>query len=730
MRILAAVVAALIAAANGPAGATPVRDIVARVQKSAEAGDFTAATSGLQQAEAECAATPDDSSCRALVAFTRGYVNQQWAAADPGYRDAHLRDAAAAYSQARELAPDSEAIWRNECLVRKDLGDWDFVKSSLDQATERWPALRVRHLTMVGDMCADADHAADAQAYYRQALVADPADEAAQRSLLAVQRRDPTITAATLLEQARTFLASEQREPAAQSLELAIARSYRDQPRVADAALWQWVDVRLAQQNLSASSLRSLPPGDSWSTPALTELQGLLAEPPQVPTGGRWRDSLLGRDVAARVLLTVARTVRARGDLAQAVTILQQARDLGPRFEDYRLDELKGRPNTELDAALELCILYNNLGRDHDWDFAELEHQLFNEKTFAIASGDLASIQRYHTVLALIYVDRKRFASDWADNAVFQLEHALRAAQQREQAEPGLLQPLPELRSLLGDAYLERARATSGTTAANLLDQAAQAYGEAARACLDVDRLDVAQQMLEEQRASGGRLDDRERRQARALARILATRRQLDEPGGAPWRVSAAGQPQLTSADDWVNAHDDLGLDPAFVGRQRFKTLCDLGQRAQDAGDVAAAHHFEAAALETLTPGTRLAHARDVERLEKIQRSFARQVSFRGAGKLVDARPPAKSDRDRSVRLLYAPARDGAQPLAVGEDLFVAGAILREPAVGKSLRDRQVMVTVRDGQVMVDASALDAPKAAVTLTTLRKIAPVREIRRR
>src|SRR6185295_10787206 len=79
-------------------------------------------------------------------------------------------------------------------------------------------------------------------------------------------------------------------------------------------------------------------------------------------------------------------------------------------------------------------------------------NDMFRSKAAAYERGDLDAIQRHHTVLGMIYARRGVWTSTGrAQNAIFQLEHALSVARQRE-ASVGP-QPLPELKSQLADGY-------------------------------------------------------------------------------------------------------------------------------------------------------------------------------------------------------------------------------------------------------------------------------------
>jgi hypothetical protein len=246
-----------------------------------------------------------------------------------------------------------------------------------------------------------------------------------------------------------------------------------------------------------------------------------------------------------------------------------------------------------LDLYGDLAALYTNRPEldPEGRKFEELENALFHGKGEAYRSDDLEAIQRFHTVLGLIYADRGKWDASWAPKgAVFQLSHAISTAEQRQERGEAPFQPQARLNALLAEGY----RATGD-------NRAQEQYLEAARAYLDTDDIDRAGEML----AAAREFAEGDRPEARELERVVRARRQLP---GDPSSV-------CPTAEDLFAALEHS--KPEFVSRQRFKTLSDCSTRTRSSGERLA---YSARALTAAVDGRiTLVGAADLSRMASLR---------------------------------------------------------------------------------------------------------------
>ena len=394
----------------------------------------------------------------------------------------------------------------------------------------------------------------------------------------------------------------------------------------------------------------------------------------------------------------------------------------------------------ELDVALALISLYDRTGEtklaedgihhlfvgkadayaalDRDKGFArseQLVQELFNEKSLAYAASDLAAIERYHTVLGLIYASRERWTSDWADNATFQLSHAIDASRALAKQTGAPPPPLPELQSLLATGYEARNRRS---------DAAAQRL-EAAAGFLDLDAVPQATAELEHCAAL-----DCAAAPLAGLRQITSTRARVRSGEELSLDQNAKGD-SGPAVDAWIDSGAVGGLDASFVRRQQFKVLADAGEHAGSAGDLAAASTLRVKALEAIREQPSLPSLDDVARVRKIESAFSSEIKVGGERGVVqlDATPAEME----TAKVWTVGSAQGPRKFVVSKDLFVAGKILEQPAVAEAVRQGELSVAVDKGEVnvkptMATAAVTDIAAAEKNATEIRKIKGVRSVK--
>jgi tetratricopeptide (TPR) repeat protein len=359
-----------------------------------------------------------------------------------------------------------------------------------------------------------------------------------------------------------------------------------------DEALAGWAESRALVGTLTADAL---PVPINWSSPYFKGLTKMVREG---TWSFAWQDfrSTLQQYAAVTAAKAVADTLVERGEKKRALELLSAALEHTPRPAEQELyEETRWRPIIFLDIALQIARLATAL-KDKE-KFGELEALLFDEKAEAYRSDNAASIQRMHTVLSTIYIERGEVTPEPDNpyaNATFQLRSALFTAEQRETDE-GIIQPLPHLHEWLARAYREQ----NDPALARIEELAA------AEDYLDLDALSRAKASIDRARDAGAPQSVREK--ATALENIVEYRTMI------PTLRTTLN----VSPPNWSS----VVLDAAFIERQKFKSYADLAGRAQSTGETAKAQEFSARAIEA-GANQKLTGTDDALRAIRVQRAM------------------------------------------------------------------------------------------------------------
>jgi tetratricopeptide (TPR) repeat protein len=614
-----------------------------------------------------------------------GDAFQRQARRDLAQQRALLERAVEWYRRTLYEASADPAALTNLALALKALGNDAELERFLPDAINRDPGGVAIYALLLGDVYRDREAWSAAVGAYQQAIAAAPENEAPRLRMVEAFRHLPD-SAASLFALVSRESDWEARFPeaTARAYEVVVdALAPRDGKASAAASL-RWVSVLSRAQLLSRDRLAVL--ATSWLTMYLDQLRAFLADPSRAPPTdgfGLW-STPNGREALAQAALAAGRQRLAEGDPVATEAFLRAG-----------LAAADDRVPVALDLALEAAVLYTRLpGLDPSRvKFSELESRLISGKAEAYHRADREAVQRFHTVLGLIYTQRGTFrpAGEPWRSAVYQLKYALRTARERDSV-GGFYQPLPELRAFLADAY-----AVTGVPADR------SAYLEAAAAYLDVDALDEAQHMLQRAReASGTETGDTARAlqsliQARVAAAAGATTRRPREECEAAADRSAAG----------VRA---AGLGGPFVKRQQFKLLADCVLAGPAPVRPADAARVLSVAVDE---HTQLVGAKDLLRLQRSQAAVLHVVSATPAG--ATSTPNAA----RGVRVLL-PSESSPESVSVNPDLLLGALVLAEVGADTSLR-----IQVRDGQVTAISGN---PSESARSNLLSKIQAVRGVR--
>ncbi|NIM17709.1 MAG: hypothetical protein GTO45_37555 [Candidatus Aminicenantes bacterium] len=227
----------------------------------------------------------------------------------------------------------------------------------------------------------------------------------------------------------------------------------------------------------------------------------------------------------------------------------------------------------------------------------------------AYQQENLFAIQKFHTVLGLIYAERNQWTSEWAPgNAIFQLRHALDVAQKRARVEKKDFQPLPHLHRLLADGYL----------LVEKVNLARIEYMEAMKGYLDIDSLDNAAKTYDRLEPLLENAPDTEVQKAVALNKILLVRLSISQWSREDIEQKSKMDYENAAFFGWVKDNAFKSKQHSFINRQCFKALADAGTIAIQVGEPAAASHFYHVAYGVINKEDVLASMNDVSRLSKI----------------------------------------------------------------------------------------------------------------
>ena len=287
----------------------------------------------------------------------------------------------------------------------------------------------------------------------------------------------------------------------------------------AHAALHDWLREKTADRAFTPPSLELIPRADAWrplsadSGNAIAELHLLGGDLPEgFAAFEYWMADLPRRRLLARALRSVAWSRYLSGDAPGAAQLFDRALEerIAPSVDEYEEGgPLEGQSIEVIDLAVDLATLLHQSGRmieEGDRRGAlvlgevelDLRKGIFAEERprKVHVEGEAArSIVRFHSVLGLIYADRRAWALEPAGYDAWQtapvhLREAIRVARDvLGERRPGLARVLAQ-----GLESLARPRHKAGDTefASRMFQSAFNNYLEASEGYASVDDFDYA----------------------------------------------------------------------------------------------------------------------------------------------------------------------------------------------------------------------------------------------
>ena len=587
--------------------------------------DYRAAVKALSAVDCQ-----DDSACKTLVDFSYGWVYEFWASAKPKRSMALLGRALTYYQSARKASPKNIQILTNLALVARRMGDIKTATGAITEAIKLNPDDSYQSYLFLGDMLLSAGDNKSALRVYKLAIKENPTDALGPQRLLEFYRKTD---ASTQLFKYSLRIRREFQNLAALGFEYTIGNLYQDNLDVARQSLTQWTTIRSDLGALTAAHLEKLPSPETWSFPGIQQLRAVVFGNHGPPSPGAiawWAESAERQDAMARLLRLKAITLIAAAERVEvkpaerlqaqriAIEYLTAAVKLAPQYYRYLEGTLAGSSNVKLDAATNLVTLHHSLKAGGDsqglsgvsaGELSEMTEVLFSGKGGAYAAGQLSDIQRYHTVLGMIYYETRQDNSNGADNATFQLKHALETAGKIAARNPEKYEPLPELRILLAEVYQRQ-----GKTADSARETLSAAMG-----FLETDNLPAADKALVSAKQKGAN--------TAALSTILTGRQAVLTRGAALLKVQPGSEDVTLSPEiNWLQNASALGLPESFVEGQRFKTLADLGTQLTNSTNPDLAKSVNALALDAASKNKILTSPTDLKRIQRLEISIEQSM--------------------------------------------------------------------------------------------------------
>ncbi len=674
-----AVVMALVASPALAAGLSEadVDRLIARAAQLQETGQWAEALAALEQGIGACGSGDDGRSCRVALRVRAGYIAERRSRQENDGAPL-ARRASAFYEEVLREVPGYGPALNNLALVYQDLGETPRGVAVLQRGLAADAGLTSVLAVTLGNLLREEKKADEALAAYGRALADDPDDVAAARRIVDLYR---DLLPARIAELAKLLPEWSRRSTLDEAVEHGhlsiIETTYAQAESLALQSLVPWVELSARRRWISASSVGALPP--AWKHAAVTDLAAYVAAPEQAPSRSWWRGAAPPRNALAGVALALGHGRLSRGDATGAAACWKAGVTIAPRYDEYQdRSDLKGAWMVRADLQSELASLYfKNPSLDPQrQQFTGLVGELFGGKAGAYKLGDHEAIQRYHTVLGLLFAQRMEWRSPSPFmNAVFQLSNAIKTADARRQ-ERGP-QPLPELKALLAQGYAETGRP----------QDAKVTYAQAAEAYLDTDDLSRAGEMLQRVRQTAGSALPVEP----ALDVIIRSRSAIPQTS----KASLAAESSLRSSREhaWIFGGALPGLSAEFLARQRFKAMADFAARATEVGEPAAATGYAVAALNHgVKEVGSLIDFGDLVRLRNVRRAVIDRVHL----------DPAGGKASGKVWLLSVSGEAAPRRVELSPEVVLAGRVLETLRTDPKPLTKDVSITIRGSAVHID----------------------------
>jgi hypothetical protein len=597
----------------------------------------------LREGSQACPQQPDPDGCRHLMQYSTAYAYEQQAAAEPQSERELLARAAGIYHGILKQVPAHSPTINNLLLIYQRLGALPRAEALVAAGVAADAKNADRYRLMLADIYESAGLPDRARDSLLKALNDSESAEIRSR-LVALMGAEKEPNLQRVFDLGRRW---EQPFPLAarSAFETVMWRGYEPAGPLAEQALVRWVSLLGRNNNLSAPSLRSLPP--KWNAAPVEQLQAFLNNPwTPLAESNWWRDPSRperGAALASAALSFGGQTLASGQNAALVEKCWRIGLDASPPYEYYRAANVPdSEQGVRLDLVTSLISLYERYPNlETAGSFDQLQCDLFQGKNDAYYLLDLEAIQRHHTILGLLYASKDMWARQQNlecrspsmgqfvvegrfRDAFFQLESAIRIAERRASGPGGVYQPLAQLKQRLAEGSERAGGAGSG--------QQRRWRIAALEAFLDEDDLEGARRNQAWAREQWRGLSPGERGAVERLSNILRLRLEAARADGALPRALERGALPRESLRPLMPAAGD-NFSQGFLERQRFKVLADLAATAGGLGPAfqrgarsAAYEAYRGSVDARLT----LIGAADVQRIQHVTDTLASTLGIAG----------------------------------------------------------------------------------------------------
>lgn len=654
--------------------------------------------------------------------FTAGYLHQLASKSSQESRQAMLNRSLRYYQKALSFDDANGSILYNMSLVNKALGDTVQSINLIDRAIRADKTNISRYSISKGDIYYDSQNFKKAANAYKTAFAEDMGNEGLGYKIFDcyMQLPDPAESFNELYAFSGELMDKEQYDLAQTGFHYALNKSLtvKNENNSIKACL-MWAENLSQKTTVTPNDADELPSTKIWPSVCNSQLQMLIRNTFRDPSDLNWWTNGYERQhVTASILLKMESKALLAGDIKQAMYLLNVGLGIAPEFYVYHNNpKLENYFPVKMDIALELARLYTHYPEldANQQLFNQLIRELFNEKSTYYLNNDLESIQRSHTVLGLIYADRNIWKSSWAPaNAIFQLQHAIDFQKELQLKYPEKYKPIPTLYQLLAKGY----------KITNRPDLEFRTLVDAAAEYLDLDNLTMTDSILHKAQALSTQ-DAGYTQKLKELNSIAAIRFKIRK-GEYDFRNPDLNVIEGSVTNSEFFKTNNYSNDPAFVNRQKFKILADLGAKCSKLNPAYRYPLFEAKALNYLDQGKALSNYQDVNRLNLIKTRFAQNLE---QPNVIRINQNVKSSGANDQTKSWALNSSGYQTnVEINNDLFVAGKVIENLA--KENNNQQVeqadQIRVKKGEVLIPAELIDNKK--VRKTDLDQIKGVKEVK--
>ena len=526
---------------------------------------------------------PDTKQNAELIAYTHlnlGFIYHVYGSEQS---DAYLSRAIHHYKESLKYQPDDVKALNNLILVYHQTGAYDSTVTLLKKIIKLDPQNEGVYFTKLGDVYSSIGESEKSWDYYQRALSSEHPDPTAGQKLLVLYNQYDNSTIEQLYKQCIDFESSHHLELARMGYENLLSRFTPElttiDPAMKEEVMMRWIETSI-QGGYVTPEINTHSSLERISYAPFQELQHIIAmwvkyeKPEIVQKDLKWwkKDELKYSNFLAFEKSYADHEMNFREPKYGILLYEDALKQIWPMTSDNNPPVYEHEDELVTDLIVTLARIYNNPKFKLEDRWKRLEDMILQEKGEAFATNNLAERQKYHTILAQIYMERGEFDGGGYRNAEFQLRNAINVTNQRVKDDPNTYHPIPTLYQLQAHLY----------DTLHEESNAYEAYVNAALGYLESDNLKKSGEMLKKANVRN-KENQFEKSKLTAVETIYKTRVQIPQLDKSRFDENQATHYKKESTYDWLSNKSLENAIPADVlERQRFKVLSDLSKQAAE----------------------------------------------------------------------------------------------------------------------------------------------------